>query len=315
MCFLYLFFGYKISYLFSISIGNIFFLLRFILLEKGLNTSFSFLENTLLFDTSNDNIFILFINTNLKLNFIKFKTFFYKMSNLFSVFYLKDINSIIQSFLPGIQGKYWKDPDLAARAGHLHLLLAFAKKGKICTTIGMEFAIEYQHEHIFDYLCEQHIPCSSSFSLRYIALNGNTNILRKMLNMNAPFKTCHANIAASKGHINAVKLFYDNGIRCTHTGANLAAKEGYIFMLKYLYTEKNVKCNEYGFCITAKSNRPDVLKYLMDEQGLYGSSQITDTAIRNNCIEVANFMIERGIYATLEGWTTPLPSTFYTAID
>ena len=82
-------------------------------------------------------------------------------------------------------------------------------------------------------------------------------------------------------------------------------------MLRILHKKYGIKCDEYGMYIVAKTNRTDVLKYLMDEQGLYGTSIILNSAIRLKCNEVVNFLVSRGIYGTLEGWTHPLPKNFY----
>ena len=232
-------------------------------------------------------------------------------NSLLSIFFIKDINSVVQSFLPGIQGKHWKDPDTAAKNGHLHLLKNFEKKRKYCTKKGIDWAIEFQHEKVFDYLLKQGIYWSEN-ALGTVALNGNTYILRKMLNSDIhPFSNRHADIAASKGNMEAVYIFYQKGLKCTRNGANLAAKEGYIDMLKILHKKYGIKCDEYGLCIVAKTNRTDVLKYLMDEQELHGASIIIDTAIRLKCKDVVNFLISRGIYGTIEGWTHPLPKNFY----
>jgi len=233
-------------------------------------------------------------------------------NSLFSVFFLQDINSIIQSFLPGTMGKHWKDPDTAAKAGHLHLLHNFTQNGQYCTRAGIDWAIEFQHEEVFYYLLKQGISWSEN-ALGMVSFNGNTNILGKMLEMRTHrFSNHHADVAASKGNIKAVYIFYENGLKCTHNGANLAAKDGHIDMLRILHTEYGVKCSDYGFFIAAKTNRPKVIKYLMDEQGLNCSSTITDVAIRLKCKDVVNFLISRGIYGTLEGWTYPLPERFYT---
>lgn len=231
-------------------------------------------------------------------------------SLLLSIFFLQDINSVVQSFLPGKLGKEWNNPDEAAKAGHLHLVQALEKKGIMCTSQGIDWAVEFQREDIFNYLCDKGIS-TTDIAMQEVALNGNINILRKMLQMNTPFKNRHADLAASNGHIQAVALFYQYRIKCSYNGANYAAGKGYINMLKFLKEQYNVKCNEYGLCIAAKCNRPDILEYLFDEQGLIGSSRVTDAAIRLNCIEASNVLIKRGIYGTLEGWTHPIPRRLY----
>ena len=231
------------------------------------------------------------------------------MSSLFSIYYYNDINSVVQSFLPGTLGKDWKDPDLAAKAGHLHLIRNLEKKNKICTSKGIDWAVEFQHEDIFYYLLSQKIQCSDK-ALEDVAFNGNTNILNKMFELRMPFNSRHVDIAASKGHFNSIKIFYKNGVKCSYNGSNDACLEGHIKTIKYLYKKQKLRCTEYGLCLAVKNNHLKIVKHLFGTQRIQVSSGLTDLANRLGNTEITDFLISKGYQRSLEGWYHPVPHSY-----
>ena len=240
----------------------------------------------------------------------------------------------------------------AAIRGHLDIIRDLRELGIHCTERGADIAASEGHHQIIRDLREHGIHCTSEGAL-WASANNHVEIVKDLLEHKVPFDSAVADRAAKHGHTEIVKLLRSHDIRCTHWGArhtvgrgdfdfllyleadgvpltdeqttetlaDIAAYNGRMQILRYLYETKGIKCTPRGISHTVCYGLLNILEYLAEQgadftdrgEGNYCTH--ADWAAKNDLIDMLHFLRGHGDKCSIEGLQSAADKGFHRIVD
>lgn len=223
----------------------------------------------------------------------------------FKVMGTLDIFLYITKFQKGIKYKEYTSGDRAAQYGHLSLFQSKLAEGKLFTdkfdifgdqlsvsTSSLDRAAGFGHFKLLKWLYENTTLTCSFLAIDTTAANNRLKIVKWLHKQGAQCTVAAMDRAAGNNHLEMVKWLHRNYTTgCTVLALDKASKGGYVKMVKFLLSIG--KKGDNAITLAAKKGYLDIVKLLVESKAANINPDAIPEATRNDHIETVKYLYER----------------------